>query len=80
MLFSHPCNHTPVCTTEIASFADNADEFRKRNVKLVGLSVNSINEHTKWLSIIQQAKVTSNEINFPIVADHDGEVAQKYGM
>lgn len=78
ILFSHPADFTPVCTTELAEFARRADEFGQRGVKLIGLSIDSIHSHMAWLQNIQQK--LSVEIPFPMIADLDTKVAQKYGM
>jgi peroxiredoxin (alkyl hydroperoxide reductase subunit C) len=78
ILFSHPADFTPVCTTELSEFARKADEFGQRGVKLIGLSVDSIHSHMAWLQNIKEK--LSVEIPFPMIADLDTKVAQKYGM
>jgi peroxiredoxin (alkyl hydroperoxide reductase subunit C) len=78
MLFSHPADFTPVCTTEFIAFAQNIDEFEKRNVQLIGNSVDSIFSHIGWVQSIQQN--SGVEITFPIIADLEMEVAHAYGM
>lgn len=78
VLFSHPGDFTPVCTTEFVALARLADEFAKRNVKLVGLSVDSIHSHLAWLRNIEEK--LGVKIPFPIIADVDMKVANKFGM
>ena len=84
ILFSHPADFTPVCTSEIATFAAMADEFKAMNTELVGISVDSVSSHLAWLKIIQEkvrfGKYDGQKINFPIVADVKMDVAEKYGM
>ncbi len=84
ILFSHPADFTPVCTSEIATFAAMADEFKAMNTELVGISVDSVSSHLAWLKTIQDkvrfGKYDGQKINFPIVADVKMEVAKKYGM
>jgi len=78
ILFSHPADFTPVCTTEFVSFAKNYDKFQKLNAELLGLSVDQIFSHIKWVEWIEnELKV---EIPFPIIADDMGKVALKMGM
>ena len=78
VLFSHPADFTPVCTTEFMGFAERADEFAKRNVKLIGLSIDSIHAHVAWIqNINEKAHV---KIPFPVIADLDMSVAKLYGM
>jgi peroxiredoxin (alkyl hydroperoxide reductase subunit C) len=78
VLFSHPADFTPVCTTELAEFARRHDEFVKRDTKLIGLSIDSIHSHMAWLqNIKERLKV---EIPYPLIADVDMKVAQKFGM
>ena len=78
LLFSHPADFTPVCTTEFVEFARNYPEFQKRNVQLIGVSIDSIYAHIAWLRNIEQNfKV---KIDFPVVADLDQKVASAYGM
>ncbi|MEZ4439555.1 MAG: peroxiredoxin [Polyangiaceae bacterium] len=78
VLFSHPADFTPVCTTEFMAFAKLNDEFEKRNVKLLGNSIDSIYSHIGW---VQSIKANWDvEIPFPIIADLDMKVAKKFGM
>ncbi|MFL6749804.1 MAG: peroxiredoxin [Sphingomicrobium sp.] len=78
ILFSHPKDYTPVCTTELGYMAGLADEFAKRNTKIIGLSVDKIGDHEGWARDIKD--VTGNEVNFPIIGDHDLKVAKLYNM
>lgn len=78
MLFSHPADFTPVCSTEISEFAKRQGEFDRRNVKLLGVSVDSIHAHLAWRENLQ--KLFDVRINFPLVADVNMAVAAKYGM
>ncbi|HEY0079482.1 MAG TPA: peroxiredoxin [Pyrinomonadaceae bacterium] len=78
VLFSHPADFTPVCTTEFVEFAHRSDEFRKRNAQLIGLSVDSVPAHIAWIRNIEQH--FGVKIDFPVVADLDTKVAQKYGL
>jgi len=76
--FSHPADFTPVCTTEMGRTAQLAGEFKKRNVKPLGLSTDSVEEHNKWILDINDTQNTNLE--FPIVADKDQKVAKLYQM
>jgi peroxiredoxin (alkyl hydroperoxide reductase subunit C) len=78
ILFSHPADFTPVCTTEFIAFARLADEFAKRNVALLGNSVDSVHSHIAWVRNIKQNFEV--DINFPIIADLEMKVAKAYGM
>lgn len=78
ILFSHPGDFTPVCTTELGAAATLKPEFDARNVKLLGLSVDSLESHHAWESDIGETQGT--DMNFPVIADVDGEVSQLYGM
>ena len=78
VLFSHPGDFTPVCTTEIIAFAKADTYFRKRNTCLVGLSVDSNASHLAWLYDIYCR--TGIKVPFPIIADRNGTIARKYGM
>jgi len=78
VFFSHPADFTPVCTTEFVAFAKHAGEFEKLGVKLVGLSIDSVYSHIAWVRNIEQN--FGVEIPFPVIADLDMKVAQKYGM
>jgi peroxiredoxin (alkyl hydroperoxide reductase subunit C) len=84
ILFSHPADFTPVCTTEFMTFASMQDEFKKLNTELVGLSIDSIYAHIAWLRTIkekiQYKGMKDVEITFPVIADLTMEVAKKYGM
>jgi alkyl hydroperoxide reductase subunit AhpC len=78
ILFSHPKDYTPVCTTELGYLAGMEGDFRKRNTKIIGLSVDPVGAHQGWLQDIKD--VTGNEVNYPIIADHDLNVAKLYNM
>lgn len=78
VLFSHPKDFTPVCTTELGRVAALKPEFDKRNVKVVGLSVDSLESHKGWVGDIKETQGTA--LNFPLVADPDKKVANLYGM
>src|SRR5512139_2734152 len=78
VLFSHPADFTPVCTTEFMAFATIHDELAELNVKLVGLSVDSISAHLAWVRNIKEKMGVT--IPFPIIADLNMKVARKYGM
>lgn len=78
LLFSHPADFTPVCTTEFVEFARNHGEFSKRNVQLVGVSIDSVYAHIAWIRNIEQN--FSVKVEFPLVADLDQKVAASYGM
>ena len=78
MVFSHPKDFTPVCTTELGSLAKMKPEFDKRNVNVIGLSVDPVSDHVKWLEDIKD--VTGNKPSYPIIADENLEVAKLYNM
>ncbi len=78
VLFSHPKDFTPVCTTELGYTAKLKDEFDKRNVKVLALSVDSVDEHKKWASDIEETQGVAP--NFPIIGDTDRKVADLYDM
>ncbi len=78
ILFSHPADFTPVCTTEMTGFAVREDEFKELNTKLIGLSIDSIHSHIAWVHSVN--KSTGILIKFPIIADLDMKVAKLYGM
>jgi thioredoxin-dependent peroxiredoxin len=78
ILFSHPKDFTPVCTTELGAVAALKPEFDKRNTKVIGLSVDPIDSHKKWQQDIQD--VTGNKVNFPLIGDPDRKVADLYDM
>ncbi len=84
ILFSHPADFTPVCTTEFMTFASMQEEFRELNTELIGLSIDSIYAHIAWLRTIKE-KIEYNgmkdiEVTFPVIADLKMEVAKKFGM
>ena len=78
ILFSHPADFTPVCTTELGEFANRKDEFAKRNTKLIGVSVDSVESHRGWSADIAETQGTG--LNYPLVGDEDRTVANLYGM
>ncbi len=78
VLFSHPADFTPVCSTEFIEFARRAAEFKQRNVQLIGLSVDSVPAHIAWIRSIESH--FDVKIEFPVIADLDTKVAQKYGL
>jgi peroxiredoxin (alkyl hydroperoxide reductase subunit C) len=78
VLFSHPADFTPVCTTEFIAFAEIYDELQKRNTELLGLSVDSVSSHIAWARNIEEK--VGIKIPFPIIADLSKEIATKYGM
>lgn len=78
ILFSHPADFTPVCTTELSGFALEEDWFKKHNTKLIGLSIDSIHSHLAWVENVR--KNLGVYMQFPIIADLDMKVAKLYGM
>jgi peroxiredoxin (alkyl hydroperoxide reductase subunit C) len=78
VLFSHPADFTPVCTTEFVAFANRNEEFKKLNAELVGLSIDQVFSHIKWVEWIKDN--LGVEIPFPIIADDMGSVAAAFGM
>lgn len=78
VLFSHPKDFTPVCTTELGELARMKPEFDKRNVKVMGLSVDTLAEHEGWADDIEETQ--GNALNFPLIADSDRKVSDLYGM
>lgn len=78
ILFSHPADYTPVCTTELGTVAKYKAEFDKRNVKVAALSVDSLASHNGWVKDINETQNTT--VNFPIIADEDKNVAELYDM
>jgi len=78
VLFSHPADYTPVCTTELGRTAALKDEFTKRNVKVMALSVDTVESHAGWISDINETQGV--EVNFPIIADPDRKIAEAYDM
>ncbi|MGZ0017094.1 peroxiredoxin [Yeosuana sp. AK3] len=78
ILFSHPADYTPVCTTELGTVAKYKDEFDKRHVKVVALSVDGVDSHNHWIKDINETQHTT--VNFPIIADEDRKVSELYDM
>ena len=78
MLFSHPKDFTPVCATELAYVAKVNNEFAKRGCKVIGLSVDKVEDHKRWASDIEE--LAGTKLNFPIIADEDLKVAKMYDM
>ena len=78
VLFSHPKDFTPVCTTELGAVAKLKPEFDKRNVKAIGLSVDPLDDHKRWAGDIKD--VTGSALNFPLIADPDRSIATAYDM
>jgi alkyl hydroperoxide reductase subunit AhpC len=78
VLFSHPKDFTPVCTTELGRVAGLKSEFEARNTKVIGLSVDPLDSHREWVQDIED--VTGNALNFPLIADHDRKVSDLYDM
>ena len=78
VLFSHPADYTPVCTTELGTVAKYKDEFDKRNVKVIALSVDGLESHRGWVTDINETQNTT--LNFPIIADDDRNVSELYDM
>lgn len=76
--FSHPADFTPVCTTEMGKTSQLAEEFKKRNVKPIGLSTDSLEDHSQWIPDINETQ--STDLQFPIIADTDKKVASLYEM
>jgi peroxiredoxin (alkyl hydroperoxide reductase subunit C) len=83
IFFSHPADFTPVCTTEFMTFANMAEDFKKLNTELVGLSVDGLTSHIAWLRKIQELKwngMENIEVKFPLIEDLTMNVSKKYGM
>lgn len=78
VLFSHPRDYTPVCTTELGMVAKLKPEFDKRNVKVIGLSVDPLDSHEGWAKDIEETQ--GSALNFPLIADHDKNVSNLYDM
>ena len=78
ILFSHPKNFTPVCTTELGYMATIENEFTKRNCKIIGLSVDAIDSHEAWLKDIEE--VQGNTVNYPLISDSEMMIAKLYNM
>ena len=78
LLFSHPKDFTPVCTTELGYMAKIEEEFISRNCKLIGLSVDSVDDHIKWKKDIEETQNAS--VNYPLIADQDLKIAKLYNM
>lgn len=78
IIFSHPKDFTPVCTTELGAMAGMAEEFAKRNAKIIGVSVDPVEDHHKWKSDIKT--YTGNEVSYPMIGDPEMKVAKLYGM
>ena len=77
-MFSHPADYTPVCTTELGATAKLAEEFKKRNVKAIALSVDPVESHHGWIKDINETQSTT--VNFPIIADADRKVSTLYDL
>ncbi|MCR4266378.1 peroxiredoxin [Nitratireductor sp. ZSWI3] len=78
VLFSHPKDFTPVCTTELGTMAGLEDEFTKRNTKIIGISVDPVEDHVRWKADIQKA--TGFDVDYPMIGDKDLKVAKLYDM
>lgn len=78
VLYSHPSDYTPVCTTELGRTAQLKSEFEKRNVKVLALSVDSVEDHLGWINDINETQQTT--VDFPIIADKDRKIAELYDM
>jgi 1-Cys peroxiredoxin 6 len=80
ILFSHPADYTPVCTTELGHVAQIMDEFKKRNVKVIALSCNSTEDHNGWIKDIQAYAKLDGPWPYPIIADPNRDLAVQFGM
>jgi alkyl hydroperoxide reductase subunit AhpC len=83
ILFSHPGDFTPVCTTELGEVARRAPDFAKRNVKVIGISANGLEDHHKWVTDINEVgtkEVGPTDVQFPIIADEDRSISVLYDM
>lgn len=82
ILFSHPGDFTPVCTTELGAVARSAPEFARRGVKVIGISANSLEDHRSWVQDINDygSQVEHTDVQFPIIADEDRKISKLYDM
>ena len=78
ILFSHPKDFTPVCTTELGYMASLKPEFDKRNTKIIGLSIDSVGDHSKWVKDIEETQ--GHAVNYPLIGDTDLKIAKLYDM
>src|SRR3974377_1139059 len=78
ILFSHPKDFTPVCTTELGSMAGLQPEFARRNCKIIGLSVDPVSSHNKWVVDIEETQ--GHKVNYPMIGDPELKIAKLYGM
>ena len=78
VLFSHPKDFTPVCTTELGYMAGMKNEFAKRNVKIIGLSIDTVDDHKRWKSDIEETQ--GHKVDYPMIGDPELKVAKLYGM
>jgi thioredoxin-dependent peroxiredoxin len=78
ILFSHPKDYTPVCTTELGTVSRIKPDFDKRNVKVIALSVDGLDSHKGWIKDINETQNT--EVTYPVIADHDKKISEQYGM
>jgi peroxiredoxin (alkyl hydroperoxide reductase subunit C) len=78
VLFSHPADFTPVCSTEFAAFAQKQSEFQRLNTQLIGLSIDSVYSHIAWVRTLEEK--LKIKVGFPVIADLDMQVAHRYGM
>jgi thioredoxin-dependent peroxiredoxin len=78
VLFSHPKDFTPICTTELGTMAGLGPEFAKRNCKIIGLSVDPVSNHTKWAADIEETQ--GHKVNYPMIGDTELKIAKLYGM
>ncbi len=78
ILFSHPADFTPVCSTELTEFGKRFDEFKKRNTKLIGISIDSIHSHLAWIQNLE--RILKVRLPYPLIADLSTKVSQLYGM
>jgi thioredoxin-dependent peroxiredoxin len=78
ILFSHPKDFTPVCTTELGYMAGLEPEFKKRNTKIIGLSIDPVTNHSKWAQDIEETQ--GHKVNYPMIGDTDLKIAKLYGM